>query len=267
MGMPSFYFTESEKAGLKMDLQTFFVENPGGALAFSGGTDSSLLVWAATRYGKNWTAYYVHSAFQPAFELEDAKEIAAQCGLPMRILEADVLACSNVVKNPENRCYYCKKQIFGLIFQRAAADGHTLIIDGTNASDDAGDRPGMKALREMQVRSPLRECGITKAQVRQMSRQAGLFTWNKPSYACLATRIPVGTAITAKALRAVENGENALFEMGFSNLRVRVRGGGAVVQLPASQMADAFARREEIARRLAPYFPLVSLDLNPRSAE
>lgn len=250
-----------------MDLQTFFVENPAGALAFSGGTDSSLLVWAAARYGKNWTAYYVRSVFQPAFERKDAEKIAGQCGLPMRVLEADVLACPAIVRNPENRCYECKKKIFGLILSQAAADGCSLIIDGTNASDDAGDRPGMKALRELRVRSPLRECGITKEQVREMSRQAGLFTWDKPSYACLATRIPAGTAITPEALRAVENGENALFNLGFSNFRIRVRGGGAVVQLPAGQMENAFARRTEIAGRLAPYFPLVSLDLNPRPAE
>lgn len=250
-----------------MDLQTFFVENPAGALAFSGGTDSSLLAWAAAQYGKNWTAYYVRSVFQPAFELADAEKIAGKCGLPLRVLEADVLACPDVVRNPENRCYFCKQRIFRLISARAAADGYNLIIDGTNASDDAGDRPGMKALRELRVRSPLRECGITKEQVREMSRQAGLFTWNKPSYACLATRIPAGTVIAAETLRAVERGENTLFSMGFSNFRIRVRGGGAVVQLPASQMEDAFARRTEIAGRLAPDFPLVSLDLNPRPAE
>jgi uncharacterized protein len=248
-----------------VDLQTFFVENPGGALAFSGGTDSALLVWAAANYGADWSAYYVHSAFQPAFELEDAKKIAARCGLPLNILEADVLSCADVVKNPENRCYFCKKQIFGLILRQAAADGHSLIIDGTNASDDAGDRPGMKALRELQVRSPLRECGITKAQVRQMSRAAGLFTWSKPSYACLATRIPAGTPITAEALQAVERGENALFALGFSDFRIRLRGGAAVIQLPASQLADGFARREELLAQLSPIFPVVTLDLNPRS--
>lgn len=248
-----------------VDLAAFFTENPGGALAFSGGTDSALLVWAAAKYGRDWTAYYVHSAFQPAFELEDAKKIAAQCGLPLNILEADVLACDDVAKNPENRCYFCKKQIFGLILRQAADDGRTLVIDGTNASDDAGDRPGMKALREMQVRSPLRECGVTKAQVRKLSREAGLFTWNKPSYACLATRIPAGTPITAEALRAVERGENALFALGFSDFRIRLRGGAAVIQLPASQLADGFARREELLARLSPEFPLVTLDLTPRS--
>lgn len=247
-----------------MDLQTFFVENSSGALAFSGGTDSSLLAWAAARCGKSWTAYYVRSAFQPAFELEDAKKIAAQCSLPLQVLDVDVLACPDVARNPKNRCYNCKKKIFGLILERAAADGYSLVIDGTNASDDAGDRPGMKALREMRVRSPLRECGITKAQVREMSRQAGLFTWDKPSYACLATRIPAGTAITIEVLRAVEAGENALFELGFSNLRIRLRGEAAVLQLPASQLEEAFARRKEIRARLSPLFTLVSLDLTPR---
>lgn len=247
-----------------MNLQDFFAQHPSGALAYSGGTDSSLLVWAARQYGKDWRAYYVNSVFQPGFELADAKKLAEQCGMPMTVIEADVLSDPAVAANPEDRCYHCKRAVFGLILGRAAADGYSLVIDGTNASDDASDRPGMRALQEMKVLSPLRECGLSKSDVRAMSREAGLFTWDKPSYACLATRIPAGTALTAEALKRVENGENILFSMGFQDFRIRVRGQIALIQLPERQFSQAMERRLELLERLRPLFPVVSLDLNAR---
>ena len=247
-----------------MNLQEFFVENPAGALAFSGGTDSSLLVWAASRWGENWRAYYVHSAFQPAFELADARRIAGQCGMPLTVIQGDVLSNPTVTANPPDRCYHCKHMVFGAILDRARADGFRLVIDGTNASDDAGDRPGMRALRELQVRSPLRECGITKEQVRQMSREAGLFTWDKPSYACLATRIPAGVPITAEALVKIEQGENALAELGYRDFRIRLQGAAAVIQLPAGQLDRAWAERDTLLERLRSHFSIVTLDLTPR---
>ena len=117
------------------------------------------------------------------------------------MLRADVLSDPVVVSNPSDRCYYCKKVIFNMIMEAAAKDGYTVLLDGTNASDDAGDRPGMKALRELQVKSPLRECGLVKSEIRRLSKEAGLFTWDKPSYACLATRIPTGCTITAEKLQ------------------------------------------------------------------
>lgn len=128
-----------------MQLSDFFEQNPRGAVAYSGGVDSSLLVWAAMKYGRDWRAYYVHSAFQPAFELEDAKQVAAQCGMPLTVIEADIFQHPEVIANPANRCYYCKHRIFAAILRQGASDGYSLVIDGTNASDDAGDRPGMKA--------------------------------------------------------------------------------------------------------------------------
>lgn len=247
-----------------MNLSDFFKENPAGALAFSGGTDSSLLVWAAAKYGRDWRAYYVHGAFQPAFELEDARKIASFCSLPMTVLEADILSDPQVAANPADRCYYCKHRVFGLIQRAAAADGRTLLIDGTNASDDEGDRPGMRALRELRVRSPLRECGLTKQDVRAMSREAGLFTWNKPSYACLATRIPTGTEITAGRLQKVEQGETALFALGFSDFRIRLRGDTALLQVPEDQFPRVMELRGEILSRLSSQFQAVTLDLKPR---
>lgn len=250
-----------------MNLSDFFHRNPSGAVAFSGGVDSSYLVWAAAKYGNNWRAYYVHGPFQPAFELRDAHRVVEQCGLPLTVLEADVLSSPDVAKNPANRCYFCKQKIFGQIRTAAAADGYSLLIDGTNASDDEEDRPGMQALRELAVRSPLRECNMTKADVRQASREAGLFTWDKPSYACLATRIPAGMPITAELLRKVEEGENLLFDMGFRNFRIRVRGEIGLIQVEQTQFHDAAERSSSIREQLSHLFPVVALDLHTRKGE
>lgn len=247
-----------------MTLEEFFTQHPRTAVAFSGGTDSALVLWAAGRYGREVRAYYVHTVFQPAFELADAKRLAEELNVPLTVVEADVLAVPEAAANGPRRCYYCKRALFTTLWQRARADGYTVLLDGTNASDDAGDRPGMQALRELEVRSPLRECGITKAEVRRMSREAGLFTWDKPAYACLATRVPTGTAITKEALEKVERGENALFRLGFSDFRVRLLGDAARLQVPVDQMEKAIALRREINRALEADFSAVLLDLAGR---
>ena len=247
-----------------MELQEFFAQHPSGALAFSGGVDSSLLVWAAAAYGKDWRAYYVHAAFQPAFELEDARQVAEQCGLPMTVLEVDILSNAAVTANPPDRCYHCKRAIFSTILAKAKDDGYSLVIDGSNASDDAGDRPGMRALRELEVRSPLRECGLTKAYVRRLSREAGLPTWDKPAYACLATRVPAGTVLRPETLAAVEKAEGALAAMGFRDFRVRVRE-GALVQVTESQLSLARERWGDLRGILVPLFGKASLDPVPRT--
>ena len=247
-----------------MTLEEFFTQHPRTAVAFSGGTDSALVLWAAGRYGRDVRAYYVHTVFQPAFELADAKRLAEELEVPLTVVEADVLAVPEAAANGPRRCYYCKKALFTTLWQRARADGYTVLLDGTNASDDAGDRPGMQALRELEVRSPLRECGITKAEVRRMSKEAGLFTWDKPAYACLATRVPTGTAITREALEKVERGENALFRLGFSDFRVRLLRDAARIQVPADQMERALALRGEINQALEADFSAVLLDLAGR---
>ncbi len=247
-----------------MTLEQFFRQVPRAALAFSGGADSAFLLWAARRYGCDLRAYYIKTVFQPAFELEDARRLAKELDVPMTVIELDVLAVEKAAENGPRRCYYCKKALFTRLRQAAAADGYTVLLDGTNASDDAGDRPGMVALRELEVRSPLRECGVTKAEVRRLSREAGLFTWNKPAYACLATRIPTGTALTAGMLTRVEKAESALTDLGFSDFRVRVADDAARLQVTEDQLPLVLARRAEILRALAPEFAAVTLDLTPR---
>ncbi len=247
-----------------MTLQEFFAEHPRVALGFSGGVDSSYLLYAAGRWAKQVRAYYVKTAFQPAFEYADAKRLASELGADLVTIQLDVLADRTVRANPADRCYHCKRRIFGAIAARAAADGFPVLIDGTNASDDAGDRPGMRALRELEVLSPLRLCGITKAEVRRLSKEAGLFTWSKPAYACLATRIPTGTEITSELLGRTERAEEALMALGFSDLRVRLGAdGSARLQLPAEQMARAIERRTDVLAALAEY-PAAVLDLKAR---
>ena len=247
-----------------MTLQEFFEKNPKAAIAFSGGVDSSYLLQEGMRFGKDIKAYYVKSQFQPEFELADAKRLATELGANMQIIEVDVLQQEAVIQNPPNRCYYCKQAIFGTILAAAAADGYTVILDGTNASDDANDRPGMQALAEMLELSPLRLCGLTKDEIRKKSREAGLFTWEKPAYACLATRIPSGMQITGDLLTRVEGAEGALFAMGFKDFRVRVREGGALLQFHRTQMEEARARRAEITEKLKPWFPVLLPDWEVR---
>lgn len=247
-----------------MTLQEFFAEHPKAALGYSGGVDSSYLLWAAVNAGADIAPYYIQTAFQPAFELEDTQRLCAQIGVKLNVIRLDALADPRVAANPANRCYYCKVGLFGALRARAKADGYDLLLDGTNASDDAGDRPGMKALREMEVRSPLRECGLTKAMIRQESRKAGLFTWDKPAYACLATRVPTGRTITSELLRRVEGAETALFALGFTDFRVRLYDEAARLQLPEGQLAKAVEQRQAIRQALAPWFDVVLLDTQTR---
>ena len=247
-----------------MELKEFFRQCPRVALGFSGGVDSAYLLYAALDHGAQVRPYFIKTAFQPQFELEDARRLCAQLGVELTVVELDVLQIPGVAENPPDRCYHCKRALFGRLRQQAQADGYTVLIDGTNASDDAGDRPGMRALGELSVRSPLRECGITKAQVRALSKEAGLFTWDKPAYACLATRVPTGEAITPETLQKVEAAEEALFSLGYSDLRVRVFHGAARLQLPGQQLERAAKERERILQALAPWFDTVLLDLKER---
>ena len=248
-----------------MNLIEFFKEHPRVAIAFSGGVDSTYLLYAAARYAQECMAYYVKSAFQPQFEYEDAIRFCENAKLPLRCLSVDVLAYPEVTDNPENRCYYCKQRIFTSIYEAAKEDGFTVLLDGTNASDDADSRPGMRALRELSVLSPLRICGLTKAKIRELSKEAGLPTWDKPAYACLATRIPAGEKITQEKLTATEEAESFLLGLGFTDFRVRRRKDMALLQVNREQMGKVLEHREEILERLKKYYSGVALDLTERT--
>lgn len=247
-----------------MDLNDFFTEHNKIALAFSGGADSSYLLYAAVSCGADVQPYYVKSQFQPEFEHEDALKLAHGLGLTLREISLDVLQFDEVTANPADRCYYCKKRIMGAVRAAAKADGYDTMIDGTNASDDGGDRPGMRVLTEEGILSPLRLCGITKAELRRLSHEAGLVTWDKPAYACLATRVPSGERITEEKLRAVEESECYLFALGFTDFRVRLRGGAALLQFTARQHERAENELDAIKAELSKYFDTVMLDPQPR---
>ena len=247
-----------------MELKQFFEAHPEAAIAFSGGVDSAYLLYEAMQFGKRVKAYYVKTAFQPQFELEDAFRLAEELGAEMQVLEVDILCDATVTANPADRCYHCKKVLFSHILKAAKADGFSVLLDGTNASDDASDRPGMRAISELSVRSPLRECGLTKSKIRQLSKDAGLFTYDKPAYACLATRIPTGEEITAAKLQRTERAEAYLSQLGFRDFRVRYQGNTAKIQVRETNFSLLIQYRESILTELKKYYPSVLLDLEVR---
>ncbi len=247
-----------------MDLQDFFTENAKCGIAFSGGVDSAYLLYAGKKYGADIQAYYVKTPFQPGFEYADALALCRKLNAKLITIEYNVLSETVIADNPQDRCYYCKRALFAAIKKQSQKDGYDLIIDGTNASDDLADRPGMKALAELSVRSPLRECGLTKDKIREHSKEAGLFTWSKPAYACLATRIPAGTHITKELLSRVEHSEDILMAMGFSDFRVRVFDDCARLQMKENQFVKAAEGRKKITEGLKPYFKTVFLDMEVR---
>jgi len=247
-------------------LAAFFAENPRLAVAFSGGADSAYLLCAAKNAGADVHAYFLDTPFCPAFEKRDAETVAGALHVPLTVLPLDVLALQSVAANGPERCYFCKRALFSALLARARQDGYPLLCDGTNASDDAGDRPGMRAISELGIVSPLRLCGLTKPEIRRLSREAGLSTAAKPAYACLATRVPTGTAITREALCRIEGAEDALFAMGYTDFRARLRGDRGLLQFTAAQLPGALEKENEIAARLAPYLSVIEIDMMPREA-
>ena len=247
-----------------MTLQDFFKANPRAALAFSGGVDSAYLLYAAVRWAERVQPYYVKTPFQPDFEYRDALRLCNDLGVEMRVLRPDVLAHDAVRRNGPDRCYHCKRCIMSTIKAVARADGYDLLLDGSNLSDDAGDRPGMRALEELAVASPLRLCGLTKGEIRRLSKDAGLFTCNKPAYACLATRVRTGEMLTAEKLGRIESAETELMALGYRDFRVRCRGDEALLQFTAADMARAAAQEEDLRARLSDRFAAVRIDTEER---
>ena len=250
-----------------MDIKEFFKEHKKVALAFSGGVDSAVLLALATKYAKDVKAYFVKTAFQPLFELEDAQQIAALTGAEFEIIRLNILADVAVTANPENRCYFCKKRIFGAIISKAHDDGYDFILDGTNASDDISDRPGFAALKELGVLSPLRDCGYTKADIRLTAEELKLPVAHKPSYACLATRLPYGTPITQEALEKTERNEAYLRSLGFVNFRIRYVDSSARLELSRADFELIFKKKDKIFSFLSKDYENVFLNLRERKDE
>ena len=183
-----------------ISLREFFEQNNRVAVAFSGGTDSCYLLHMAVKYGADVTAYFIKSQFQSEEELRIAREFADSEGVELKVIETDVLSVSTVIDNPPDRCYQCKTNMFQLMNEEAACDGIPVIIDGTNASDREDRRPGMKALKEQGIRSPLKECGLTKDQVMEKADEEGLGFWIAPKVICPAVKLPFGEHLTVEKL-------------------------------------------------------------------
>ncbi len=236
------------------------------AVAFSGGVDSSLLAYVAHQVlGNSAVAITARAAVVPARELVDAAAFCKNHGIRHVTCEPNPFSKEEVRFNAPNRCYVCKKVIFGELMATAAQLGMTTIADGSNL-DDLGDyRPGLKALEELRVKSPLREAGFTKADIRELSHELGLPTWNKQSNACLATRFPYGEELTLARLTQVDQAEESLASLGFSQLRVRAHGEVARIEVPLDQVEQLVHEptRSEIVDKLKRLgFAYVTLDLS-----
>jgi uncharacterized protein len=233
------------------------------AVGFSGGVDSTFLAAVAQlALGKRALAVTIDTPLLARSELREARALAKQIGIRLRVERINVLTEQNIAGNPPDRCYYCKKIDFTRIFEIARAEGITCICDGTNVDDQGDYRPGSKALAEVGSQSPLKLCGFTKADIRAASRQLGLPTAEKPAMACLASRFPYGSQITQRGLTTVERAELALRELGFQQLRVRLHGDVGRIELAPAELARALKLREKIHTLLkAAGIRYVTLDL------
>ena len=190
------------------------------AVAFSGGVDSSLMIYVAHQLLKNKAkAYTIKTPYIAKWELDEAKEFCSNFKIPLQILELPIDKA--LLNNPENRCYVCKTILFKKLKEITRQDGYNFVVDGTNHDDQNDFRPGLKALEELEIRSPFKEAEITKNEIRDISRYYGLPTWDKPAYACLLTRIPHNSAVIPDDLRRIELAEKFLIDSGFRAVRVR----------------------------------------------
>jgi uncharacterized protein len=244
-------------------LRDLFRQMESVAVAYSGGVDSAFLLKVAhDTLGDAVVALTADSASLPRSELADATALAARLGVKHVCLPISETSDVRYLSNSPDRCYFCKTYTYDELITYARQKGYRSIVDGNNA-DDLGDyRPGRKAAREHGVRSPLQEVGLTKAEIRELSRALGLPTWDKPAAACLSSRIPYGTVITLEALAQVEQSEAYLHEKGFREVRVRHHGAIARLELAPADFERALAAREEIVSALRGIgFTYVALDL------
>lgn len=233
------------------------------AVAFSGGVDSAFLLKAAKEaLGNNVIAVTVRSCFIPKDELCEAVNFCRHENIKHIICDANPLAINGFADNPINRCYICKKEIFGIIKKAVADNGISAVAEGSNINDNNDYRPGMKAIRELGILSPLQASGFTKQEIRDMSEKLGLPTWNKPSFACLASRFAYGEKITEEKLGQVEKAEQILRNSEFRQLRVRIHGNIARIEVLPEDFEKLLGMREQLYRDIkATGFSYVTMDL------
>lgn len=235
-------------------------------VAFSGGVDSTLVLKMACdeaeKTGKQVYAMTIHTTLHPLKEIEETKDICREIGAQHIILKVDELKEAGIMDNPVNRCYLCKKQIFRKIKEKAAELGIQTVLEGTNEDDLHVYRPGIKALRELGIVSPLADAGLCKDEVRKLAAEYGLKTSSKPSTPCLATRFPYGTRLDYEKLSQVEKGENYLKSLGLHNVRLRVHDDIARIEADAEAFGILTEHRKEIAAHLKELgYVYITLDL------
>jgi uncharacterized protein len=238
------------------------------AVAYSAGVDSTLLATVAHEVlGNNMLAITVAGHSIPAREIERARAFCAERHIPHVVMPFDELEVPGFRDNPKDRCYHCKKELFKRMATLAVEHKMACLVDGSNVDDQGDYRPGLRALSELGIRSPLQEAGLTKAEIRELSRGYGLPTWDMPSAACLASRFAYGEAITLEKLKRVERAEDYLHDLGFVQLRVRVHGAAGelarieVMPDKLAQLADLLTREQVVAHLKELGFTYVTLDL------
>lgn len=236
------------------------------AVAFSSGVDSTFLLKTAHEaLGDGVLAVTVHSNSFPAREQKEAYEFCMREGIRQAVCEFDELAVPGFCQNPPNRCYLCKRELFLNIQKTAGAYGISNVVEGSNLDDQGDYRPGMQAITELEILSPLKDAGLTKEEIRFLSKDYGLSTWDKPSFACLSSRFAYGETITREKLRMVETAEQYLWNLGFSQVRVRVHGTLARIEVPEAEISRLAAgeNRAGITEALkSAGFSYVTMDLS-----
>lgn len=234
------------------------------AVGFSGGVDSTFLLWSALQAlgADEVLAVIADTPTLPRFEFASALQCAEQMGARILVVTPNELEDPAYAANSPERCYLCKRRIFGMIREVAAAQGFEIVLDGANVDDAQDYRPGQRAAKELGIKSPLAEAGLTKAEIRAFSAQAGLPTAQLPSNACLATRIPSGTPITRERLGCIERAEGSLHDLGFAHCRVRHHGEVARLEVPAGELEAVLKQRRAITEAIkAAGYRFVALDL------
>jgi uncharacterized protein len=248
------------------ELKRLLAESGGILVAYSGGVDSTLLLRVAQEVlGERALAVTAASETYPDHEVQAAIRLAEEMGVRLRVIHTTELDRAEFAANPPERCYYCKGELFGKLVEIAREEGLPVVADGANVDDRDDFRPGARAAAELGVRSPLREAGLTKAEIREISRELGLPTWDKPSFACLASRFPYGSEITRDRLTQVAEAERLLRALGLRQFRVRHHGDVARIEVDPADFAvltadENRARITEELHRLG--FLYVTLDLD-----
>ena len=247
-------------------LREIFLSMKKAVVAYSGGVDSTLLLRVAieTLGAENVLAVTALSPLYPERECREAVAMAERLGVRHRLMESNELEIPGFSKNPPDRCYHCKRKLFEEMTDLAKEEGFSFVVEGSTLDDTKDYRPGRRAVLELGIRSPLMEARLTKEDVRELSRQLGLKTWDKPSFACLASRFPYGEEITSEALKKVDEAEAFLFGLGFKQVRVRHYQSLARIELLPNEMSRLMedAMRHKVVNRLKEIgYRYVTLDL------